>query len=77
MLTTKPKWKANVRLLAVGPLDAPPAPLNFRQIDGGMLVQEADVLPDPRGRLEGRHQASRRRISYWPICASPGRSCGM
>jgi phosphoribosylaminoimidazolecarboxamide formyltransferase/IMP cyclohydrolase len=47
ILTTKPKWKANVRLMAVGPLDAPPAPLACRPIEGGMLVQEADVLPDP------------------------------
>jgi phosphoribosylaminoimidazolecarboxamide formyltransferase/IMP cyclohydrolase len=47
ILTTRPKWKANVRLLAVGPLDAPPAAINYRHIEGGMLVQEADVLADP------------------------------
>jgi phosphoribosylaminoimidazolecarboxamide formyltransferase/IMP cyclohydrolase len=47
ILTTKPKWKANVRLLAVGSLDAPPAPLACRPLEGGMLVQEADVFPDP------------------------------
>jgi phosphoribosylaminoimidazolecarboxamide formyltransferase/IMP cyclohydrolase len=47
ILTTKPKWKANVRLLAVGPLDSPPAAINYRHIEGGMLVQESDVLPDP------------------------------
>ncbi len=47
ILTTKPKWKANVRLMEVGPLDTPQARINFRQIEGGMLVQEADVLPDP------------------------------
>jgi phosphoribosylaminoimidazolecarboxamide formyltransferase / IMP cyclohydrolase len=47
ILTTRPKWKANVRLLAVGPLEAAPAPLACRPIEGGMLVQEADVLPDP------------------------------
>jgi phosphoribosylaminoimidazolecarboxamide formyltransferase/IMP cyclohydrolase len=47
ILTTKPKWKANVRLLAVGALDAPPAPLACRPMEGGMLVQEADVLRDP------------------------------
>lgn len=46
ILTTKPKWKANVRLIEVGPLDSPPTRINFRQIEGGMLVQEADVLPD-------------------------------
>ena len=47
ILTTKPKWKANVRLLSVGPLDSTPAAINFRHIEGGMLVQESDVLPDP------------------------------
>jgi phosphoribosylaminoimidazolecarboxamide formyltransferase/IMP cyclohydrolase len=47
ILTTKPKWKANVRLMAVGPLRSPPAPISCRPLEGGMLVQEADVLPDP------------------------------
>jgi phosphoribosylaminoimidazolecarboxamide formyltransferase/IMP cyclohydrolase len=46
-LTTKPKWKANVRLMAVGPLGSPAAPIACRPMEGGMLVQEADVLPDP------------------------------
>jgi phosphoribosylaminoimidazolecarboxamide formyltransferase/IMP cyclohydrolase len=49
ILTTRPKWKANVRLMAVGSLDALPAAINYRHIEGGMLVQEADVLPDPEG----------------------------
>jgi phosphoribosylaminoimidazolecarboxamide formyltransferase/IMP cyclohydrolase len=47
ILTTRPKWKANVRLMAVGPLDRSPAKIAYRQIEGGMLVQEADALPDP------------------------------
>jgi phosphoribosylaminoimidazolecarboxamide formyltransferase / IMP cyclohydrolase len=46
VLTTKPKWKANVRLLAAGALDAPAATMACRPMEGGMLVQEADVLPD-------------------------------
>jgi phosphoribosylaminoimidazolecarboxamide formyltransferase/IMP cyclohydrolase len=46
ILTTRPKWKANVRLLAIGSLDAQAAPLACRPMEGGMLVQEADVLPD-------------------------------
>jgi phosphoribosylaminoimidazolecarboxamide formyltransferase/IMP cyclohydrolase len=45
-LTTRPKWKANVRLLEVGSLDAPAAVRQFRQIDGGFLVQDADALAD-------------------------------
>jgi phosphoribosylaminoimidazolecarboxamide formyltransferase/IMP cyclohydrolase len=47
ILTTRPKWKANVRLLQVGPLDAPPAAWQLRQIEGGMLAQQSDVQPDP------------------------------
>jgi phosphoribosylaminoimidazolecarboxamide formyltransferase / IMP cyclohydrolase len=47
ILTTRPKWKSNVRLMAIGPLDARPAAINYRHIEGGMLVQEADVLADP------------------------------
>ena len=42
ILTTRPKWKANVRLMAVGPLEAEAAAFRFREIDGGMLVQQAD-----------------------------------
>jgi phosphoribosylaminoimidazolecarboxamide formyltransferase/IMP cyclohydrolase len=47
ILTTKPKWKANVRLMEVGDLDRPRPHWNFRCLTGGMLMQEADVLADP------------------------------
>jgi phosphoribosylaminoimidazolecarboxamide formyltransferase/IMP cyclohydrolase len=47
LLTTKPKWKANVRLLAVGAWGAAMAWTEHRRIAGGMLVQAADALPDP------------------------------
>ncbi len=47
ILTTKPKWKKNVRLLKVGELELAPEGCVYRCLDGGMLVQEADVLPDP------------------------------
>src|SRR5262245_41105402 len=46
ILTTKPKWKTNVRLMAVGPIETEPAPLSVRPMEGGMLVQDADVLAD-------------------------------
>ncbi|MGC4003029.1 MAG: bifunctional phosphoribosylaminoimidazolecarboxamide formyltransferase/IMP cyclohydrolase [Pirellulales bacterium] len=51
ILTTKPKWKANVRLVEIGSA-APVAPQILlaepvlRQIDGGWLVQNADVDAD-------------------------------
>ena len=49
ILTTRPKWKQNVRLMAVGPLDDPPALRQHRALEGGLLVQDADVLADPEG----------------------------
>jgi phosphoribosylaminoimidazolecarboxamide formyltransferase/IMP cyclohydrolase len=36
-----------VRLLAVGRVDAAAAPLACRPMEGGMLVQDADVMADP------------------------------
>ncbi|HVT26720.1 MAG TPA: bifunctional phosphoribosylaminoimidazolecarboxamide formyltransferase/IMP cyclohydrolase, partial [Lacipirellulaceae bacterium] len=46
ILSTKPKWKANVRLLAVGEIKPGTGNHEFRQISGGMLCQTADDLPD-------------------------------
>ena len=45
LITTVPKWKNNVRLIAI----AAPAPprRTFRFLDCGVLVQEADVQADP------------------------------
>jgi phosphoribosylaminoimidazolecarboxamide formyltransferase / IMP cyclohydrolase len=48
ILTTKPKWKANVRLMKVGPLDDAQARWQLRQIEGGVLVQDADHGVDPQ-----------------------------
>ncbi len=47
ILTTKPKWKENVRLLKVGDIEQAPSRWVYRCIDGGVLMQQADVLPDP------------------------------
>jgi phosphoribosylaminoimidazolecarboxamide formyltransferase/IMP cyclohydrolase len=47
ILTTRPKWKSNVRLLAAGPIDAPPSEPSYRQIAGGLLAQDADTAADP------------------------------
>jgi phosphoribosylaminoimidazolecarboxamide formyltransferase/IMP cyclohydrolase len=46
VLTTKPKWKANVRLLKVAKIEPGQGGLEFRQISGGLLSQTADDLPD-------------------------------
>ena len=48
VLTSKPKWRNNVRLMQVGRLDKPSVQRQYRHIDGGMLVQEADTSPDPQ-----------------------------
>ena len=47
VLTTKPKWRNNVRLIAVGDLDQPTTPVELRPIDGGILLQEKDDQADP------------------------------
>jgi phosphoribosylaminoimidazolecarboxamide formyltransferase/IMP cyclohydrolase len=50
MLTTMPKWKANVRLLKCAALlDPRPVGQEFRRITGGLLVQDRDEDEDPRG----------------------------
>jgi phosphoribosylaminoimidazolecarboxamide formyltransferase/IMP cyclohydrolase len=47
-LTTRPRWKANVRLMeCAGVNEACPAALEYRGVLGGMLLQERDDRPDP------------------------------
>lgn len=46
ILTTKPKWKANVRLMKIDQIEPGAASLQLRAIDGGYLAQSADDLPD-------------------------------
>ncbi|QDS92210.1 Bifunctional purine biosynthesis protein PurH [Roseimaritima multifibrata] len=45
LLTTKPKWRENVRLMQVGRLDDPNRSTERRFISGGLLIQDADRLP--------------------------------
>ncbi len=52
ILRTKPKWKANVRLMQVGPLDEPAVQWQLRQVEGGLLVQESDVAADPESEWQ-------------------------
>ncbi len=47
ILTTKPKWKNNVRLMQVGSLDTKRSAWQTRWIEGGMLVQGTDIDADP------------------------------
>jgi phosphoribosylaminoimidazolecarboxamide formyltransferase/IMP cyclohydrolase len=46
VLTTRPSWKRNVRLLRTGPLDGPRTGLDLRRVDGGLLVQSRDTGGD-------------------------------
>jgi phosphoribosylaminoimidazolecarboxamide formyltransferase/IMP cyclohydrolase len=47
LLTTRPRWRENVRLMQVGRLDEPPPKIQRRFISGGMLVQDADRISSP------------------------------
>jgi phosphoribosylaminoimidazolecarboxamide formyltransferase / IMP cyclohydrolase len=47
ILTTRPKWKASVRLLKTGALTKDAARgLDYRRVDGGLLVQTRDIEAD-------------------------------
>ncbi|QDV18809.1 Bifunctional purine biosynthesis protein PurH [Gimesia panareensis] len=49
LLTTKPKWKKNVRLMKCPMLQPPAEPsLDYRRVSGGLLVQEKDELRDDK-----------------------------
>lgn len=47
ILTTKPKWKRNVRLMQVGRLDDFHSAHSYRHLEGGVLLQQPDVGEDP------------------------------
>jgi phosphoribosylaminoimidazolecarboxamide formyltransferase/IMP cyclohydrolase len=46
ILTTKPKWKVSVRLMAIGNMAQPVGRQTAREIDGGILLQEDDTQTD-------------------------------
>ena len=46
LLTTKPKWRASVRLMAAGTDGSVMEPWMIRSLDGGILLQQADIEPD-------------------------------
>jgi phosphoribosylaminoimidazolecarboxamide formyltransferase/IMP cyclohydrolase len=47
LLTTRPTWKKNVRILRTGEFESAQArTLDFRRVDGGLLVQTRDVEGD-------------------------------
>jgi phosphoribosylaminoimidazolecarboxamide formyltransferase/IMP cyclohydrolase len=46
LLTTRPTWSKNVRILRISPPVGGPSKLDFRRIDGGLLVQDRDLTTD-------------------------------
>jgi len=46
-LTTRPKWKANVRLIEANAPAGETPTWDYRRIQGGWLMQSADTLADP------------------------------
>jgi phosphoribosylaminoimidazolecarboxamide formyltransferase / IMP cyclohydrolase len=55
VLTTRPSWKKNVRLLRTGPLEARQreAPgFDYRRVEGGLLVQDRDVGSEDFAQLK-------------------------
>ena len=47
VLTTRPKWKKNVRLMKVPFSDEGKGAADYRRVSGGLLVQDRDDLPQP------------------------------
>jgi phosphoribosylaminoimidazolecarboxamide formyltransferase/IMP cyclohydrolase len=68
------KWKENVRLLKTGPLAGFPQGLDYRRVDGGLLVQTRDVgadKPDEWKCVTKRKptEAELQALSFaWTVC---------
>jgi phosphoribosylaminoimidazolecarboxamide formyltransferase/IMP cyclohydrolase len=46
LLTTRPKWGKNVRILKTGPLNGAATGMDCRRVDGGLLLQLRDTSDD-------------------------------
>ena len=74
ILTTKPKWRANVRLLQVGKPPASRRDFILRSIDGGYLAQLPDNEPDDESQWREVTKATvadsvRRDLCFaWAAC---------
>lgn len=75
MLTTTPKWKANVRLLKCPALVEPrPLTQEYRRVTGGLLVQDRDEVPDARSDwkvVTARHPSAAEYADLefaWAVC---------
>ena len=74
LLTTKPKWKSNVRLLTVDFTAAQGGAVEYRSISGGMLAQQRDDVPDPQTEWKvvtkrTPTEVERRDLEFaWKVC---------
>jgi phosphoribosylaminoimidazolecarboxamide formyltransferase/IMP cyclohydrolase len=75
LLTTRPSWKKNVRLLRTGPLaDMSPGTLDFQRVDGGLLVQTRDAGGDDfaQARVVTKRQPNEAEMAdlrfAWLVC---------
>jgi phosphoribosylaminoimidazolecarboxamide formyltransferase/IMP cyclohydrolase len=73
-LTTVPTWKKNVRIMTVAELTSTAAALDFRSVDGGLLVQERDLTREDSATwqvMTKRHptpQELRDLCFAWTVC---------
>lgn len=69
ILTTKPTWRKNVRLLKTGPFSGTAvSALDFRRIDGGLLVQARDTgadFPEDWKVVTKRQPTAAEREALW------------
>lgn len=74
ILTTKPKWKSNVRLMQVEFSTADRGAPDFRRVSGGLLVQDRDDLPqvDEGWRVVTSRSPSAQEMAdlrfAWAVC---------
>ncbi len=74
LLTTRPKWGKNVRLLRTGPLAATGPSLDYRRVDGGLLVQARDRCGDDFAAAKVVTKREPTPVEWadlrfaWPVC---------
>jgi phosphoribosylaminoimidazolecarboxamide formyltransferase/IMP cyclohydrolase len=74
VLTTRPKWRNNVRLVQAANWEEPPDRRPFRFLAGGVLLQDADLEPDAESewRVATRQQPSAAQLDElrfaWTLC---------
>ena len=74
LLTTKPKWKSNVRLMQVAFADTDRGAPDYRRVSGGLLVQDRDDLrqSDEGWKVVTDRQPTAHELSdlkfAWAVC---------